>query len=302
MRTTNLVLSTLCGLLISSAILVSCSKENTESLSATEKEEFATTASEADIETEAVSNDVFDNAMGVNSEVALGGTGVFGSANMEQSGGIYGPSGIDSLTRCFNVSVVRLDANALFPVRVTIDFGAGCTGPDGRTRKGKIITTYTKRLLLPGAVATTTFDGYYINNVKVEGTHKITNVSTDNKFSFKIEISGKLTNADGNYREWSSVKTLTMVEGSTTITPQDDVFSLTGTATGIVKKADKLYQWSTEITSPLIKRFNCRWIVQGSITHKKGDTRVSVLNYGEGDCDNQASLTVNSQTRIITLH
>lgn len=302
MRTTQLLLKTLCGVLISSAILVSCSKDEVSDLAPAEKEEFATVSSNADAETEAVSNEIFDNAMGVNSEVALGGTGVFGSANLDQSSGIYGPSGIDSLSRCFIVNVTRLDANAPFPVKITVDFGAGCTGRDGRTRKGKVITTYTKRLLQPGAVATTTFDGHYINGIKIEGTHTITNVSTSNQLSFNVKVSGKLTNADGNFREWTSDKTISMIEGATTLLPQDDVFSITGSASGIVKIDSKVYEWSTEITSPLIKRFNCRWIVKGTIAHKKGNTRISVLDYGNGDCDNKASLTVNTETRIITLH
>ena len=302
MRTTQLLLKSLCGILITSAIFVSCSKDEVSELDSSEKEEFATVSSNADAETEAVSNEIFDNAMGVNSEVALGGTGVFGSANPDQSSGIYGPLGIDSLSRCFTVSVDRLDPNAPFPVKVTVDFGSGCTGRDGRTRKGKVITTYTKRLLMPGAVATTTFDGHYINDIKIEGTHTITNVSANNQLSFNVKVSGKLTNSDGNFREWTSDKTITMIEGQTTLLPQDDVFSVTGSASGIVKINSKIYEWTTEITSPLIKRFNCRWIVKGTIAHKKGNTRISVLDYGNGDCDNKATLTVNTETRIITLH
>ena len=34
---------------------------------------------------------------------------------------------------------------------ILVDFGTGCVGPDGKTRSGAILVTYTKRLFHPGA-------------------------------------------------------------------------------------------------------------------------------------------------------
>ena len=62
------------------------------------------------------------------------------------------------------------NAPALFPIRVLMDFGVnGCVGPDGHFRKGKVVTEYTNRLLVPGAIAVTTFDGFYVDSVHVQG-------------------------------------------------------------------------------------------------------------------------------------
>ena len=70
------------------------------------------------------------------------------------------------------------ESTRFFPVKVVIDFGTtGCRGLDGHYRKGKIITEYTNRLIVPGAFATTRFDGFYVDTIKVEGIHKITNTS-----------------------------------------------------------------------------------------------------------------------------
>ena len=125
------------------------------------------------------------------------------------------------------------------------DFGTiGCTGPDGRVRRGKIITEYTNRLIYPGAIATTTFDGFYVDAVHVEGTHKITNISDSRSLlptlpgKFKVEvINGKLTKPNGNYIEWNSTKTITQVEGlATPDYPRDDAFKIEGSAKGLGKK------------------------------------------------------------------
>ena len=112
----------------------SCTKETSNGTDEQQEEQASRASGEADAEADVIYNGVFDDAMGVNDEVALGGTGVFGRPNA-----------------CPTVTVIRLSAPNPFPARVILDFGAGCTGPDGHFRKGKVITTYTNRLLVPGA-------------------------------------------------------------------------------------------------------------------------------------------------------
>ena len=149
-------------LLFSMLIISSCQKENSQNGTEEEQEIAASRASsESESEAEIVFNGIFDDAMGVNDEVGVGGTGVFGRLNV-----------------CPTVTITRLNPPDLFPVKIVMDFGAnGCVGQDGHFRKGKVITIYTNRLLVPGAIATTTFDGFYFDSTKVEGTHKITNTS-----------------------------------------------------------------------------------------------------------------------------
>jgi uncharacterized membrane protein len=60
-----------------SLVMIACKKENSGSLSPAEEEQAANYSSESETENEVVFNDVFDNVMGVNTEVGIGGTGVF---------------------------------------------------------------------------------------------------------------------------------------------------------------------------------------------------------------------------------
>jgi hypothetical protein len=286
-------------ILITVSFLAGCKKDNQSTPE--DKQEFAAASSQADAEAELVFDDVFNNVMGVNNEVAIGGTGIFGKSVMPESSGSK-ISGGDSTT-CFMVSYIQLNGSNRFPLQVVIDFGAGCTGKDGRTRRGKIILEYSGRLILAGNSATTTFEGYYLDSIKVQGTHKITNTSTLDKRSFTITISGAvLSKLNSNFTTWNSEKIISQVEGlATPVILTDDVFTLSGQANGSVKKGNKFFQWNTVITQPLVKRFTCRWIGKGTVAIQKNDAPVAILDYGTGQCDRKATLTTDGVTLEISL-
>lgn len=280
-------------LLFSMLIISSCQKENSQNGTEEEQEIAASRASsESESEAEIVFNGIFDDAMGVNDEVGVGGTGVFGRLNV-----------------CPTVTITRLNPPDLFPVKIVMDFGAnGCVGQDGHFRKGKVITIYTNRLLVPGAIATTTFDGFYFDSTKVEGTHKITNTSASNTTrQFTVVITNaKLTKPNGNFIEWNSEKVITQMEGLNTPIPLDDIFKIEGGSRGVVKRGPLLVGWQSTILEPLVKRFNCRWIVRGVVrTVRLNATTntpwIALLNFGNGTCDNLAVVTINGVSYQITL-
>ncbi|WP_133055307.1 hypothetical protein [Niastella koreensis] len=284
--------------LVTGLFLSACKKQDDES-GTTGKEEFAMAASESDATAEEVFDDVFNNVMGVSPEVGIGGTGVFG--RMDVSSGRL--EGVDS-TPCYTVAVKQLSSATRFPLQITVDFGSGCTAKDGRTRAGKITVVYTGSLVISGNSATTVFDNYYLDNIKVEGTHKLSNTGTLTQKSYTTQvINAKLSQSNGNYIQWSSEKTVTQVEGgSTPLIGADDAYNITGNAGGSVQLNGKYFQWSTAITAPLTKRFSCPWIAKGIISLSKGNDAVAELDYGSGICDNKGSFTVNGSIHEITLH
>jgi hypothetical protein len=290
---------------LAAIILVACKKDNSND-SNVDAATYATATTQSDAESQTVFDDVFDNVVGTSDEVGMTGVGITSTANNSNgSDVITGVNGPDSIVNpCFTISVTRLNPPDRFPVQIVIDFGTGCTGRDGRTRKGKIITVYTKRLVVPGAKATTTFDGYFVNNIHVEGTHIIENTSTSDKRIFHVQvISAKLSKPNGNYTEWSSDKTIEQTDGlGTPYWPFDDVFSITGQANGTLHRGNEFMQWSHIISKPLVKKFTCHWIVKGEVTIQKGSNPVAYLNFGNGDCDNKATITVNGVVHEITLY
>jgi hypothetical protein len=305
MKKLSLLTRMLTAAFIASLAMVACKKEQSATLSAAEEEQIANYSTQSETETEVAFNDVFDNVMGVNTEVGIGGTGIFGRV-----GATGREMGVDSLPSCTVVTLTQLNAPARFPMKIVIDFGAGCVGRDGHKRSGKIITEYSGRLIEPGSSATTRFENYKFDSISVQGTHKITNTTAAGTIQrqFTIDITdGKLTKPNGDYSVWTSHRVITQVEGNATPQlPQDDIFKITGSEHGKIKHGDLLYAWQSEIIEPLVKRFTCHWISQGTIRIKRetlpdNSQWVATLNYGQGLCDYYAGLNVNGQSHDIQL-
>ena len=101
------------------------------------------------------------------------------------------------------------------------------------------------------------------------------------------------------------MKLITQTEGNgTPLYPLDDVFSIKGETNGTVKRDSVFYQWAarTLADNPLIKKWTCRWIVKGKVAIRRSNSDVAILDYGTGNCDNKATITVNGAVYEITLH
>jgi len=294
----------LLGLTLTALLVIASCKKDQSSNSQNSGDNASATLSAASDEAVAEEqfDDVFNASVGIDDATAgedLGiggniGMGVFSSVNTN------GTLREDSLhERCFTVDVFPKE-RGVFPKTVTIDFGTGCLGRDGKLRKGKIITVYTGKMHIPGSKATTTFEGYAVDSFAIEGMHEVQNVSTSNQRAWTRKvIAAKITNTNsGKWVSWSCEKTHTQVEGNgTPFWPFDDVFNITGNAKGEKSNGNS---WTAAISTPLVRKFICYWIVQGTVNITHNDTE-GVLDYGQGDCDNKATITINGVVRDITL-
>jgi len=200
----------------------SCQKNSSSPSGGTQDGAQLTASANADAEAEATFNDATDNVIGVNDDAGIGtGVGVFGRSLTGKDDSIS--------THCFKLSISP-ETIGVFPKTITIDFGNGCTGPDGRTRRGKITTIYSAPMRLPGSTATTTFDEYYVDDVHVEGAMTVQNNSVNNDLVFSTTVeNGKLSKPDGDYIFYNKTKTWTRISGNDTpINITDDVYSISG--------------------------------------------------------------------------
>ena len=286
--------------LIGAFTFTGCKKESSVNTQATEEDATETTATvEAvtqDAETEGQFDDVFNITASMNSSQVgedLGlGTNVSGLYQL-------GSRTPDTTAPCFTITVVP-NIPHVFPKTVTIDFGTGCLGRDGKYRKGKIVSIYTNPMVVPGAKVSTTFVGFSVDSFQIEGTHITENTSNSNMQGWKVSvINGKVTNTVTNrWVKWNSVKDVLQTEGNgTPAFPLDDVYRITGGATGSNSGG---HTWSANIVDPLIKKFTCRWIVKGTVRLMR-DGRYALLDYGNGDCDNMAIIYINGVPHRITL-
>jgi hypothetical protein len=241
--------------------------------------------------------DVFDNAAGIDLATAGDEIGIYGGTGFGLFPGQATPN--QPAVRCFTVSVTPRE-RGVFPKTVVLDFGTGCE-MNGVTRKGKVITVYSGPLHVPGSKAVTEFDGYQVNDLKIAGRHVVQNTTEpgSNQRRFTRTVESKVTNMSNEvWRTWSGVTVMKQIEGNgTPLWPVDDIYQFTGSRKGENSKGRK---WSSETKEPLIKAFTCRWISKGILLVRVNDT-VAALDFGNGACDDEATITINGTSKVIKL-
>lgn len=189
------------------------------------------------------------------------------------------------------------------PKTITINFGlTNCLCNDGRYRKGKIEVSYTGHYKDSGMVRTITFDNYFVNNNQILGSKTIQNMghNSSNQTYFTITINGLIIKATtGDSIIWNQNRVRTYTAGENTANKLDDVYSITGSGTGT--KANGI-SYTMTITQPLVKAISCSWIEAGEIQIQPTGGNLKTINYGNGTCDDQATVTINGATYPITLN
>ena len=190
------------------------------------------------------------------------------------------------------------------PRVLTINFGtSNCVCQDGRSRRGIISIAYTGGYFQTGTTRTITFTDYYVNDKHVEGTHTVTNngLNSAGNYTWTVQaVDMRITRPTGEYHTWNSTRTREMIAGaSTPILRNDDIYLITGTASGVNVNG---VSYTANILQPLRRAVSCQWMESGKIEITPANLATRTLDFGNTGCDNQATVTVNSNTYSITLH
>ena len=207
---------------------------------------------------------------------------------------------IDGFYYVNSCPVITMNLNAT-PKVMTIDFGTGCKGKDGKERSGKIIVTSTS-LENFTIQRTKTFENFFVEGKKIEGTvtrtltfdredhSKVANVKEDVTITFP-DNGGKASRKSNMTREYQL-----FVLG----VPKDNVIKSWGTSEFTRVSGIKLTK-TIEEANPLVFKMECHQIVSGVVSFKTSDNRSWSIDYGTGACDNKAIVTKDGQTKEITL-
>ena len=201
---------------------------------------------------------------------------------------------------CPLITIANPD-EAIWPKTITIDYGTGCEGFFENTRSGKIIIVITGCRLLEGSKKTVTFENYYFNGIKVEGTKEVENLGYNEnqnlEFSDKL-MNGKLTLPDGQVIERSFDYKKEWVVGQDTRYIWDDEFLITGTAAGVDING---VAYTKTITTALLWKRECRFFVSGVVLIEREGCDPIEINYGDGTCDEVATVTCGGESKEIQL-
>lgn len=188
-----------------------------------------------------------------------------------------------------------------FPITMTIDWGTGITDPiDGKTRSGKIICLFSDYWHIVGSTIKVTMVNFVSNGTSFAcDSMKITH-SAANAFSHRVFKGVCSNSAWAGSLQWEGTRTVTQTGGySTPLNHLDDVYSVTGNATG-VNREGKAY--TVNISSAIVKRASCSWVESGKVDITPEGLATRTIDYGNGTCDSQATVTINGNTFTFTMN
>ncbi len=184
-----------------------------------------------------------------------------------------------------------------WPKTIRVNFGEeNMLCEDGRQRRGVINIHATDFYRNPGSKLTTTFDDFYQNDHKVEGTRICTNngENTAGNLTYTLEvINGHIITPEGDHLYYEENTEREWVAGEETLlNPWDDNYLITGDQSGISSDSVN-YSLTIHDVDPLDVIVNCKWIRAGKLDLNIEDFPLITIDYGIGTCDNEAEATIN---------
>ena len=214
----------------------------------------------------------------------------------------------DSLSHCAVITFTP--SKTVYPHQKVIDFGTGCTGEDGHTRKGKKIVTVLvdpKTATAGAEISEVTFENYYLDTINITGVVKEFLVAGSNPGPkvLRFESEKSIFSPNGDKNIISGTHEFTQTAGANTLTRSDDVYEITGHAEGTeTLDGATIFTWTSDVDDAhhVIKPVACGYRTQGGLKITihlltGGDaTFTEYLDYGDGSCDNLATLSINGGT------
>ncbi|HLG03654.1 MAG TPA: hypothetical protein VI731_08675 [Bacteroidia bacterium] len=214
-----------------------------------------------------------------------------------------GADGTGILSACATITFDTLSSADQDTIH--IDFGpTNCTCNDGRMRRGEILVYYTGAYRDSASMHTITFNNYFVNDNQVLGTKTVTNQghNASGNLVYFIDVNGQIILANnGGAISWISQRYREWTQGESTLPWNDDMYSVTGSASGTGANGNS---FTVQITNPLIRnmQIGCRrHFVQGTFVLTPSNKPARTVDFGNGTCDDIATVTVNNHTYTIHL-
>lgn len=199
--------------------------------------------------------------------------------------------------QCPNVSIDT--AETRYPVTITLNYGDGTELNNGRVISGLVTIVITAPKGTDGGTRSITYSNCVIDSITIDGTATETfngdNVTTRvlttaSDVTFTLADGTVIDRVGNQVREWVSGL-------DTPMDHSDDQISITGST----QASSAGNTWERLIIEPLVRLGDCRHHVQGIVQFSLNGEIISTLDFGNGECDNTATLTSNGETVEIEL-
>ncbi len=213
-----------------------------------------------------------------------------------------GAAGLKGGDHPLAVCATIINDTAATPKKMIIDFGnTGCISFDGRFRRGKLVVTYGGDYRTAGYWHKVEPSFYTVDGHKISGSKTLTahGLNPKGQIYYKVDIEGQIDLKEGGgVLKGRSNRTRTWIAGSNTPQIIDDVFTLEGLGE-LTRPNGEVF--TTQIVDPLHVSYGCNWISKGVIRIIPRTAKHRQVDYGMGECDNKAILTINEESREMTL-
>lgn len=183
---------------------------------------------------------------------------------------------------------------------LTIDFGPqGCLCYDGKTRKGKLVATSANFNAI-NVLRTLTTENYYVNDYQVAGTitRNITRDLSEHSREAQIVENLEIT-APNNVVTYTRTATLTRIFEYNMPGPVDNTLTTWGQV-NISRPNGNQVSRVVGQASPLLYKNACHQVVSG-IANITTNGNNYTIDFGNGSCDDIATVSNGSSTWIINL-
>jgi hypothetical protein len=224
-------------------------------------------------------------------------------ANEGQVDNYSGNSEASLLSNC--ATIIKDTASKSF----VVDFGTvNCMCKDGRNRRGKILVNYTGKHYIDSAMSITiSTKDYFVDDNQIIGTKSVINKGHINgHLTWHFNVDGKIILANnGGTIIWKSNRTRELLAGELAtgkISWGISKWGITGEANGTSSNGT---DFSAIITEQLVRDMTCganrKHFVAGKFEFTPGIKQTRYVDYGTGNCDNIATVTIGKNTYTIHL-
>jgi len=195
---------------------------------------------------------------------------------------------------CFKVTFHKNETGQFWPLSWTFSYtGEDCTDCFGNIKSGSVHVLLTDLWKNEGSSRTMTFEDFSINGNKLEGTRNILNTGFNDQQNLTFEYTcqdASLSRGDTATMSWDSNSNVEMIAGYE--------YMVSGSASGVNFDGKS---FTVNITDALYYKKCGLFPVSGVITIEVDGGSSIEINYGDGDCDHLAEMTVDNVTTEITL-
>ena len=188
---------------------------------------------------------------------------------------------------------------------ITVNFGlTNCVCADQRSRRGSLLITYNGKYKDSLTLITITPQNYFVNDHGVTGTKTIKNLGHNFQGHLVYEMTENIQVSkpnNGGIIKIEGIRQREWISGENTLIWSDDKYSITGSASGTNANGRNFVSL---ITKPLIRDMSlaCRKnFISGVIQHTPQGKPKRTIDFGDGTCDNLATVTINGKEYQIIL-